>query len=316
MDRKNVRNIGRDGVKKVTRTFRDVVVLVFKYFMYSFALAILYYTIFAFCVSTDLEKKLHQENKLFESTYADMLVREKLVEDVINSIQIRDRQVYKDIFYAQAPGLDPINTTDFLASSDTIPDKDIVAYTARKAATLEGKVDAVEADFARVAELYGMSRDSLPPLSLPLDGISYAQVGASTGMRLNPFYKVQASHGGVDMIAPQGDPVLASADGVVSKVERSHKGEGNVVEITHKGGYVTRYCHLGDVFVSQGQQVRRGKRVGEIGISGNSLVPHLHYEVLRAGVSMDPVQYFFASVTPDEYANMLYMSVNTGQSLD
>lgn len=316
MDRKRLRSIGHDGVKKVTRTFRDVVVLVFKYFMYSFALAILYYTIFALCVDTDTERALRRENKLFESTYADMTEREKIIEDVINSIQIRDRQVYKDIFYAQAPGLDPINTTDFLASSDTIPDRDIVAYTSRKASGLESKVDAVEEDFRRVAEVYGISRDSLPPLSLPLDGISYAQVGASTGSRLNPFYKVQAAHGGVDMIAPQGDPVLASADGVVTKVERSHKGEGNVVEISHKGGYLTRYCHLGDISVSQGQSVRRGRRIGEVGISGNSLVPHLHYEVLRRGETLDPVQYFFASVTPDEYANMLYMSVNTGQSLD
>lgn len=316
MDGKQLISAGQDGVKKVTRTFWDIIVLVFKYFMYTFALAILYYTIFALCVDTDSEKALRKENKLFESTYADMLARERLVEDVINSIQLRDRQVYKDIFYAQAPGLDPINTTDFLASSDTIPDRDIVAYTARKASVLEGKVDAVEADFARVAEVYGRSREALPPLSLPLDGVAYAQVGASTGSRLNPFYKVQAAHGGVDMIAPQGDPVLASADGVVSKVVSSHKGEGNVVEITHKGGYVTRYCHLGDIVVSQGQQVRRGRRIAEVGISGNSLVPHLHYEVLRNGETVDPVQYFFASVTPDEYANMLYMSVNTGQSLD
>lgn len=316
MDSRQFRDIGQEGMKKVTRTFWEVVVLVFKYFMYSFALAILYYTIFALCVSTDKEKAVHAENELFESTYSDMLVRERLIEDVINSIQIRDRQVYRDIFYAQAPGLDPINTTDFLASSDSIPDKDIVEYTSRKAAFLESKVDAVEEDFRRVAEVYGISRDSLPPLSLPLEGISYAQVGASTGSRLNPFYKVRAQHGGVDMIAPQGDPVLASADGVVSKVVHSYKGEGNVVEITHCGGYVTRYCHLGDIYVSQGQPVRRGRRLGEVGISGNSLVPHLHYEVLRRGESLDPVQYFFASVTPDEYANMLYMSVNTGQSLD
>lgn len=308
--------MSRGGMKKVTRTFWDIVVLIFKYFMYSFALAILYYTVFALCVDTDSERALRQENKLFESTYADMVVREHLIEDVINSIQIRDRQVYKDIFYAQAPGLDPINTTDFLASSDTIPDRDIVAYTSRKATSLEGKVDQIEADFRRVAEVYGVSRDSLPPLSLPLEGISYAQVGASVGSRLNPFYKVQAQHGGVDMIASQGDHVYAAADGVVSKVVCSFKGEGNVVEITHKGGYVTRYCHLGDITVSQGQQVRCGRRIGDVGISGNSLVPHLHYEVLRDGVVMDPVQYFFASVTPDEYANMLYMSVNTGQSLD
>ena len=313
MDRK--RKIQAE-MKKVERTFWGVVGTVLRYVAYSFALAVVYYAIFALCVNTDVERALKDENRLYAKVYPEMKSRAELVSDVITGIQARDGQIYREIFYAKAPELEPVGTMDFLASGDTIPDHRIIRYTARKAEALVDKVSAVEADLQRVAEVYGMSRDSLPPLKLPLKDVTYVQVGASTGERLNPFYKVAASHEGVDMIASQGDPVFASADGVVSKVSTSHKGEGNVVEISHKGGYTTRYCHLGDIAVGQGQYVRSGRRIADVGSSGNSLVPHLHYEVLRDGEHLDPVQYFFASVSPDEYANMLYMSVNTGQSLD
>jgi len=163
---------------------------------------------------------------------------------------------------------------------------------------------------------YAQPDSVLPPLSLPLEDISYVQVGASVGDKMNPFYKVNARHNGLDVIATPGDPVLAAAKGRVTRVVRSFKGEGNVVEITHAGGYVTRYCHLGDIYVSQGQAVAAGRKVAAVGLSGNSLVPHLHFEILKDGQYRDPVHYFFASVSPSDYANMLYMSVNTGQSMD
>jgi murein DD-endopeptidase MepM/ murein hydrolase activator NlpD len=123
-------------------------------------------------------------------------------------------------------------------------------------------------------------------------------------------------HGGLDLIASDGEPVYAAADGVVKSVVKSRKGLGNVVEIEHGGGYVTRYAHLADIEVSKGRKVRRGTRVGYVGMSGNSFAPHLHYEVVRDTVVLDPIHNFFASVTPDEYVNMLIMSASTGQSMD
>ena len=62
--------------------------------------------------------------------------------------------------------------------------------------------------------------------------------------------------------------------------------------------------------------MKRGARIGYVGVSGNSFAPHLHYEVLRDTLVLDPINYFFASVTPEEYMNMLVMSVSTGQSMD
>ena len=146
--------------------------------------------------------------------------------------------------------------------------------------------------------------------------MSYAQVGAALGEKINPFYKVPIEHNGLDIIAVQGEPVYATASGYVSDVIQSRKGQGNVVEITHQGGYVTRYAHLSDIQVRKGVQIRKGACVGYVGISGNSFAPHLHYEIIKDGEYLDPVNYLFASVSPDEYLNMMYMSVNTGQSMD
>ena len=136
------------------------------------------------------------------------------------------------------------------------------------------------------------------------------------GEKVNPFYKVPIEHNGLDIIAVQGEPVFASASGYVSDVIESRKGQGNVVEITHPGGYVTRYAHLSDIQVRKGVRIRKGACVGYVGISGNSFAPHLHYEVIKDGEYLDPVNFLFASVTPDEYLNMMYLSVNTGQSMD
>jgi murein DD-endopeptidase MepM/ murein hydrolase activator NlpD len=89
-----------------------------------------------------------------------------------------------------------------------------------------------------------------------------------------------------------------------------------VVEIDHGNGYVTRYAHLADVEVRKGRKLTKGSRIGYVGVSGNSFAPHLHYEVLRDTLILDPVNHLFASVSPDEYMNMLIMAASTGQSLD
>ena len=79
---------------------------------------------------------------------------------------------------------------------------------------------------------------------------------------------------------------------------------------------MTRYAHLADIETAKGRRVKRGTRIGYVGVSGNSFAPHLHYEVIRDTVVVDPVNHFFASVDPDEYVNMLIMSADTGQSMD
>ena len=302
--------------RRSTRTVWNVVKTVLKYAVTTVSLAVFYYIVFSLVVNTDSERKLIRENRLYERTYQDMLAREKLLSDVIAGLEAKDDQIYDEIFHADAPRMDALLSEDYLAAADTVPDHEMVEYAYGKVMDAELKAARIEANFRKVLGLVSDPEKVLPPMSLPLASVSFAQVGASTGQRMNPFYKVETAHNGVDLIAPQGDPVLAVADGTVTDVIASRKGLGNVVEITHSGGYVTRYAHLADIKVSRGQKVQRGRRIASVGISGNSFAPHLHFELLRDGEYFDPVDCFLAGVTPDGYAEMKLMASRTGQSLD
>ena len=286
------------------------------FFVATVSMAILYYAIFAIFFSTEEEQRLKDENRMYEREFPALEAKEELVSDVIEGLRHKDDRIYEEIFHTSSPNMSPLSSIGILSGVDSIPDSDIVLYADRKITNVEASASRVEDNFRRVMQAVGDSGFVMPPMTNPLDDFSFAQTGASVGDRINPFYKVSIRHNGLDMIAPAGQPVHASADGVVRAVIKSRKGLGNVVEIDHGNGYVTRYAHLADIEVSKGRHVRKGARIGYVGVSGNSFAPHLHYEVLRDTVVLDPVNHMFASVTPEEYANMLVMSVATGQSMD
>jgi hypothetical protein len=169
----------------------------------------------------------------------------------------------------------------------------------------------VDKNFDAIFRLLETRRDSIPPLTLPLKDMSYVQMGASVGMKQNPLYKRPVQHDGLDLIAPQGAPVYAAASGTVSQVIRSRRGLGNILEIDHGNGYTTRYCLLADMNVSRGMRVRRGQKIGTVGISSTIAAAHLHFEVLFKGAPRDPVHYLFASLSPEDYAHMVYMATAT-----
>jgi hypothetical protein len=286
------------------------------FFVATASMAVLYYLIFALFFSTEEQQRLRDENRMYEKEYPELQRKEELVSDVIEGLRLKDDRIYEEIFSMSAPDLDPISSVDFLNGMDSIPDTDIVVYAERKLDKAVASAGAVEANFARIMKAVTDSGFVMPPMTNPLENFSFAQTGASVGEKINPFYKVPIMHNGLDMIAPSGAPVYAAADGVVKNVIRSRKGLGNVVEIDHGNGYVTRYAHLADVEVRKGRELKKGARIGYVGVSGNSFAPHLHYEVLRDTLVMDPVNHLFASETPDDYVNMLIMAVSTGQSLD
>lgn len=286
------------------------------FFLTTLSLAILYYVIFALVFSTDEERSLIQENRMYEKVFPEMNVKEELLSDVVDGLVIKDDMIYEEIFHTSAPDMDPGSSLDFLMGIDSAGDDDIVKHSASRLKIMERTVDAVEDNFRDIFRLVASEDMVMPPMSNPMNGFSFAQTGASVGDRINPFYKVQIRHDGLDMIAPAGEPVYAAADGKVSNIIRSRKGLGNVVVIEHDGGYVTRYAHLADIEVRKDRKIRKGDRIGYVGVSGNSFAPHLHYEVLRDTLVLDPVNFMFASVTPEDYVNMLILSASTGQSMD
>lgn len=302
--------------KKEKASVWTVICRILMFFVATVSLAIVYYILFALVFSTEEERALKQENRLYEQEYPEMAGKEALLADVVEGLKVKDDRIYEEIFNTSAPNMDQFSSLEFLMALDSIPDTDIVSHSAGRLDKLEVSAGRVEENFKRVMEAISASDFVMPPMSNPLKDFTFAQTGASIGDKINPFYKVPMKHNGLDLIAPAGDPVCAVADGTVKEIIRSRKGLGNVVVIDHGNGYVTRYAHLADIETRKGRKVRRGARLGYVGVSGNSFAPHLHYEVLRDTLVLDPVNHFFASVTPEEYMNMLIMSVTTGQSMD
>ena len=125
------------------------------------------------------------------------------------------------------------------------------------------------------------------PTAIPING-DY-RVTSGFGMRIDPFTGTLARHEGRDFTAMSGTPILAAADGVVTRSgwEDSY---GNIVEVTHAEGFMTRYAHISKRRVTEGQRVKRGQHIADVGSTGRSTGPHLHYEVFRHGQVINPVQ--------------------------
>jgi murein DD-endopeptidase MepM/ murein hydrolase activator NlpD len=300
---------------QVPRKVGKTLLMVLLYMLLTFTLTVLTYLAFTLVFRTDTERKLRREIRMYERLYPGLEEREQLLGDAIANLQHKDNQIYDQVFHSGAPGLDPMADLASLSMADSIPDTRLVDYTKNKADSLLDRSRAVEAAFGRVFEALSSPDRILPPMVLPVGDITYPQIGASVGRKINPFYKAYVYHEGLDLIVARGTEVHATADGVVTSAS-SDKTTGNTVRIRHAGDYETVYAHLESMSVHVGQQVRTGQKIGTVGMSGQAFAPHLHYEVRKDGALMDPVNCFFASVTPAEYANMLYMSVNTMQSMD
>ena len=126
-----------------------------------------------------------------------------------------------------------------------------------------------------------------PPSLWPVEG----RLVDGFARRTDPFSGEGAFHKGVDITAPYGTTVRATADGVVVQAEMVSGGYGRLIIIDHGGGFQTYYAHLSRISVRAGQEVRRGEPIGAVGASGRTTAPHLHYEVRVGGSPMNPYPY-------------------------
>ena len=279
------------------KKFLDILKWVGICFGASLVLSLVYYVICALIFDTDVEKELRDENRLFRRELPQVAVAATLVEQELDVLHLRDGNIYHEVFKTDLPHLD-----DMLESR---PADDVLETAGR-----------IEKCWRQALDSLMCPSVAAPPMMFPITGLDHTDVGASTGERMNPFYKVKAHHDGIDLVAPEGTTVYATAPGSVTKVQKTEGGKGNMVEITHKGGYVTRYAHLSEILVKSGTSVSRGRAIGKVGNSGRSFTTHLHYEILYNGEVMDPTHFFFGSLTPEEYLNFLIMSTSSGQSMD
>jgi murein DD-endopeptidase MepM/ murein hydrolase activator NlpD len=162
---------------------------------------------------------------------------------------------------------------------------------------LDTAFDAVVQEFGQFHKSVGSLPDNWTrelnrlrtfPTGMPLMPGGF-RLSSGFGMRTDPFTGMIGRHDGLDFTSAIGAPILATADGVVSR-SGWEDTYGNIVEITHAEGFLTRYAHISTRLVKEGQRVKRGDRIAEVGSTGRSTGPHLHYEVFHQGRVINPLQ--------------------------
>lgn len=150
------------------------------------------------------------------------------------------------------------------------------------------KADGIEKNLNTLVKFFEVQ--SLKLAATPSIWPTKGWVTSAFGWRNDPFTGKRAFHKGIDIATNLGNPVIATADGIVIQLKREKIG-GNVIIISHRGGYTTVYCHLNKFLVKPGQRVKRGDVIGEVGETGKALGPHVHYEVRINGRSVNPYNY-------------------------
>jgi murein DD-endopeptidase MepM/ murein hydrolase activator NlpD len=195
---------------------------------------------------------------------------------------------------------------------------DLVVATSRKLDQISSGLYVQSKSFDEVFELAKNKAEMLAsiPAIQPVKDIDLRRITSYFGIRLDPFYKVNKFHQGIDFSAPVGTEVFATGNGKVEMVEKSYWGYGNTIIIDHGFGYKTKYSHLHQFKVRKGETVKRGQLIATIGNTGKSTAPHLHYEVHKNNKPVNPIHFFFNDLTPEEYGLILELSSLPSQSMD
>jgi murein DD-endopeptidase MepM/ murein hydrolase activator NlpD len=154
------------------------------------------------------------------------------------------------------------------------------------------------------------------PSIQPIKNDDLKRMASGFGWRTDPFTKARRRHKGMDFSAPTGTPIFATSDGRITRADGRSAGYGKHIRIDHGYGYLTLYAHLSDYNVRRGQRVKRGDVIGYVGNTGRSVAPHLHYEVRKDGVAVDPINFYYGDLDTEEFNAMLDAANRENQSLD
>ncbi|MBK7271366.1 MAG: M23 family metallopeptidase [Flavobacteriales bacterium] len=267
------------------------------------------------------EAQLRRENKQLLLQYELLNKRLSELDRVMTDVRRRDDNIYRVIFEADpvpesmrqagSGGVDRYKDLSGFASSDlVVATKKRLDRLTRQLVVQSKSLDEVAALVLRKQEMLA----SIPAIQ-PIPNEDLTQTAGGFGMRIHPIHKIPKFHAGMDFTAKQGTPIYATGDGRVTFADYATNGYGRHVVIDHGFGYNTFYAHLSDLKVRNGQRVKRGDVIGLVGNTGLSAGPQLHYEVHKNGQPVDPANYYFNDLTPEEYARMLELSRNAGQSL-
>lgn len=279
----------------------------------------IYFLVF-YLFASPTEENLMQENSQLKKQLRDMDARLQTSLKVMEDIRNRDDNFYRVMMQiepmSQGQRFAGLNNDNRYRELANMPDAKILTELARSLDILERGLYTQSVSFDRLRKAVVSQTDKLAhiPSILPINVADYT-ISSGYGNRIDPVYGTTKFHAGLDFPADMGDAVFSTAKGkVVFAGWKS--GYGNCIDIDHGYNYLTRYGHLSKVLVSQGQDVVRGDKIGEVGSTGKSTGPHLHYEVRFKGEPQNPVNYYFMDLTPEQYSEMTRQAENAGHVMD
>lgn len=278
--------------------------------------------IFLYFFGSPQEKALRKENKILRTENEVLGKRIDQSFKVLRAIQERDDYMYRAIYQADpvSPSMrnSGVGSLDRYARLDNVTNPNLIINTAMKMDMLDKQLAIQSKSLDEIHEMILSQKDRIhhTPSIQPVANKDLKRMASGYGMRIDPVYGTIRMHEGMDFTAPVGTHVYATADGVVSSVKVNIGGYGKCIDIDHGYNISTKYAHLDKFLVKEGDKVTRGQVIAEVGDTGKSTGPHLHYEVRIKGVPQNPAYYYHGDLSTEQFQEMLEASANRGQVMD
>lgn len=273
-----------------------------------------------YCFDSPTEENLRIENARLRTQYTVINKRLENALKVMDRVRDRDDNLYRVMLQmdptSESQRIAGLDNEDKFKEIDKLNDAGLVRKAAQNLELLERQIYSQEQSYAQLRDAIATQNRKLAriPAIMPISLTDYT-LASGYGYRRDPIYGHTKFHEGLDFAAPTGTPVFATGDGKVALAQRK-AGYGNCIDIDHSFNYLTRYAHLSQILVKEGENVKRGQLIGRVGSTGKSTAPHLHYEVRFKDEVQNPVNYYFMDLTPEQYADMIQLAENAGHVMD
>lgn len=309
--------------EKVRITFKDLFWRILSYLAIGLVFATITIIVSRQVLPSPSEKKKNRELEAVLLQYELLETKLAKVERVLKDLEDRDDNIYRAIFEAE-----PIpksiryagyGGSDNYSAFDSYDNAFLLKTTTERVDRIAKQLYVQSKSFDEVVKLAKSKEKLLAsiPAIMPINqkDLSHA-VTSGFGWRTHPIYKTQEFHPGMDFAAQQGTPIYSTGDGVVEVADNLAQGYGNHVVINHGYGYQTLYGHMSSIVAKVGQKITRGQLIGYVGSTGLSTAPHVHYEVIKNQEKVNPVNFYFNDLSPQQYQLMVELSKKSSQSFD
>lgn len=273
-------------------------------------------------INTPRELSLARELKNYELQFELLNKKMEQIEYVLANIEDRDNNIYRLYFEAnpipeeqRRAGFGGINR---YKSLEGFNNSEMVIATTKRLDIIKKQMAIQSKSLDEITKLAAEKEKLLAaiPAIQPINNDELTRMASGYGWRSDPFTKARKMHWGMDFTAPKGTPIYASGDGKVTRADNNSSGYGKHIRIDHGYGYISLYAHLSKYNVKRGQKVKRGDLIGFVGSTGRSEAPHLHYEIFKDKEKINPINFYYGSLTAEEFENMLKYANQENQSLD